>query len=84
MTIQGPRLVPKSFAFAGPRPTVTSPACTSRADQSFIRVKPAISGRSAASTPITAAISSSKSSIVVVAGRLSASPGPRIAAGLEK
>ena len=74
----------KSFAFAGPSPTVTSPACTSRADQSFISVNPAISGSPSSPRPITAAISSSKSSIAVDAGRATGSPGPRIAAGFEK
>ena len=80
MTINGPRLVAKSLALAGPRPTVTSPACTSRADQSFISVKPA----SSPPAPITAASSSSKSRARVASGRGTGSPGPKIAAGLEK
>jgi hypothetical protein len=72
--------VAKSFALWGPSRTVVSPACTSRADQSFISVKPAISPPD----PITAAISSSKSSIPVASGRRTGSPGPWIDAGLEK
>jgi hypothetical protein len=74
----------------GPSPTVISPACTSRADQSFISVNPAIpspvSSRPAPSTgtPTTAAISSSKSSIALAAGRRTASSGPWIEAGFEK
>jgi len=43
-------------------------------------VNPAISP----SAPITAAISSSKSSIRVAAGRRTGSPGPWTEAGLEK
>ena len=80
MTSLGPRLVAKSLPFAGPRPTVISSRWTSRALQSFISVKPAISP----SAPITAAISSSKSSMSRRAGRATGSPGPRIDAGLEK
>src|SRR3954466_8171288 len=80
VTSQGPRLVAKSLAFDGPRPTLISPAWTSRALQSFISVKPAIWP----SPPITAAISSSKSSIFVDSGRRTCAPGPQIEAGFEK
>ena len=47
--------VAKSFPFAGPRPTFISFRCRSRADQSFITVKPP----TAPPAPITAATSSS-------------------------
>ena len=55
VTIIGPRLVAKSFPFAGPSPTSISGRCRSRADQSFMIVKPPI----CPSPPITAATSSS-------------------------
>jgi hypothetical protein len=64
----------------GPRPTAISRRWTSRALQSFISVKPAIDS----SCPITAAISSSKSSMVEAAGRRTGWPGPWIEAGFEK
>ena len=47
---------------------MTSSAWTSRADQSFIRLKPAIPSSPSAPPPITAATSSSKSSRAVAAG----------------
>ena len=55
VTRTGPMVVAKSFAFAGPSPTRISLRWMSRADQSFMAVKPAI----APSRPITAATSSS-------------------------
>ena len=54
-TSSGPSEVAKSLPFAGPRPTDISFIWRSRADQSFITVKP--SGRPSA--PITQASSSS-------------------------
>ena len=51
----GPRLVAKSLPFAGPSPTLISARCRSRADQSFMTVKPPMRP----SAPITAATSSS-------------------------
>ena len=55
VTTTGPRLVAKSFPFAGPSPTFISARWRSRADQSFMTVKPAIRP----SAPTTAATSSS-------------------------
>ena len=55
VTSTGPRLVAKSLPFAGPSPTAISARWRSRADQSFMIVKPPISP----SAPITAASSSS-------------------------
>ena len=55
VTTTGPSEVAKSLPFAGPSPTVISFSCRSRADQSFITVKPPI----APSAPTTAATSSS-------------------------
>ena len=55
VTSTGPRLVAKSLPFAGPRPTAISIFWRSRADQSFMTVKPAIRP----SAPTTAAASSS-------------------------
>ncbi len=55
VTSTGPKLVAKSLALAGPSPTRISLRWMSRADQSFITVKPPI----CPSAPITAATSSS-------------------------
>ena len=55
VTTIGPRLVAKSFPFAGPSPTRISARWRSRADQSFITVKPPIFP----SAPMIAATSSS-------------------------
>ena len=55
VTSTGPSEVAKSLPFAGPRPTFISCRCRSRADQSFMTVKPPIRP----SAPITAATSSS-------------------------
>ena len=55
VTTSGPRLVAKSFPFAGPRPTFISAAWRSRADQSFMTVNPPIRP----SAPMIAATSSS-------------------------
>ena len=55
VTTTGPRLVAKSFPLAGPRPTFISVRWRSRADQSFMTVKPPIRP----SAPTIAATSSS-------------------------
>ena len=55
VTTIGPRLVAKSLPFDGPSPTRISARCRSRADQSFMIVKPA----TRPSRPMIAATSSS-------------------------
>ena len=55
VTRTGPKLVAKSLAFAGPRPTRISLRWMSRAEKSFMTMNPAMSS----SLPMTAAISSS-------------------------